>query len=128
MFGAAPMLLLAALVLPQGKWQEIGKTSTGNSVFLDAKSVRKSSDGIVTASLRVTYTPPMDVPGGKVTAARSVAMFNCAANTVATRESVLYFNETKGLEYRRRKIEKPGFGPAFSSTYADVALKYLCSK
>ena len=128
MFRAAPMLLLAALVLPQGKWQQIGTTSTGNPVFLDAKSVRKSADGIVTASLRVTYATPMDVPGGKVTSARTVAMFDCAGNKVATKESVLYFNEKKGQEYRRRTIAKPGSGPAFSSTYADVALKHLCAK
>ena len=83
MLDTATLLLLAAAVLPQSKWREIGKTSTGNSVFLEGKSVRKAPDGI---------------------------------------------NEAKGLEYRRRTIAKPGFGPVFSSTFADVALTHLCAK
>jgi len=128
MLHPATLLLLAAAVLPQSKWQEIGKTSTGNSVYLDGKSVRKAPDGIVTASLRVTYTPPLDTPKGKVTSARTVAMFDCAKRLVATKQSVLYLDERKGIEYRRRTIAKPGFGPAFSSTFADVALRHLCAK
>jgi hypothetical protein len=128
MIHTAPLLLLAAAVLPQSKWQEIGKTSTGNSVYLDGKSVRKAPDGIVTASLRVTYAPPLETPTGKVTSARAVAMFDCTKGLVATKQSVLYIDERKGLEYRRRTIAKPGFGPALSSTFADVALKHLCAK
>ncbi len=122
------LLLVAAAVLPQSKWQEIGKTSTGNSVFLDGKSVRKAPDGIITASLRVTYTPPVDTPKGKVTSSRVIAMFDCSRKLVATKQSVMYLNEAKGLEYRRRTIAKPGFGAPFSSTFADVALQHLCAK
>ncbi|HEY3287387.1 MAG TPA: surface-adhesin E family protein [Gemmatimonadaceae bacterium] len=128
MHPTAPLLLLAAAVLPQSKWQEIGKTSTGNSVYLDGKSVRKAPDGIVTARVRVTYAPPLDTPKGKITSSRVLAMFDCAKGLVATRESVLYLNEAKGVEYSRRTIGKPGFGPALSSTFADVALKHLCRK
>jgi len=128
MLRTAPMLLLAAAILPPPKWVEIGKTSTGNSVYLDGNSVRKAPDGIITAGLRVTYTPPLDTPGGKVTSARVVAMFDCKAGKVATRQSVMYIDERKGIEYRRRTIAKPGFGPALSSSFADVALKHLCAK
>ena len=128
MLHTATLLLLAAAVLPQSKWREIGKTSTGNSVFLEGKSVRKAPDGIITASIRVTYTPPLDTPKAKVTSSRVVAMFDCGRKFVATKQSVMYLNEAKGLEYRRRTIAKPGFGPAFSSTFADVALKHLCAK
>jgi len=124
----ATLLLWAAAILPQSKWQEIGKTSTGNSVFLEGKSVRKAPDGIITATLRVAYAPPVDTPKGKVTSMRAVAMFDCGRQLVATKQSVMYLNEAKGLEYRRRTIAKPGFGPAFSSTFADVALKHLCAK
>ena len=122
------LLLLAAAVLPQTKWREIGKTSTGNSVYLDAKSVRKAPDGIITARLRVTYTPPLDTPKGKVHSSRATAMFDCAKGQVATKESVLYLNEAAGREFSRRTITKPGFGPALSSSFADVALKHLCAK
>ena len=59
---------------------------------------------------------------------RAVAMFDCAAMRVATKQSVLYLNEAKDVAYSRRVIAKPGFGPALSSTYADVALKHLCKK
>ena len=55
-------------------------------------------------------------------------MFDCARKLVATKESVLFFDEKKGLEYSRRTIAKPGFGPALTSTFADVALKHLCAK
>ncbi len=128
MLQTAALLLWAAAVLPQSKWQEIGKTSTGNSVFLDAKSVRKAPDGIVTASLRVTYTPPLDSPRGKITSSRAVAMFDCAKGLVATKQSVMYVDERRGIEARRTTIAKPGFGPALASSYADVALKHLCAK
>ncbi len=128
MFPTAPLLLLAAVVLPQTKWQEIGRTSTGNSVFLDGKSVRKAPDGIVTARLRVTYAPPLDTPKGKVTSSRAVAMFDCAKGLVATKESVLFLNEAKGVVFSQRTIAKPGFGPALTSTFADVALKHLCAR
>ncbi len=128
MLQPAILLLVAAAVLPQSKWREIGKTSTGNSVFLDGNSVRKAPDGIITASIRVTYTPPVDTPKGKVTSSRVLAMFDCGRQQVATKQSVMYLNEAKGLEYRRRTIAKPGFSPAFASTFADVALKHLCAK
>jgi len=128
MLHIAPIFLLAAVLVPQGKWQEIGKTSTGSAVFLDPRSVRKGGDGIITASIRATYLPPLDTPKGKVTSSRAVAMFDCATMRVATKQSVLYLNEAKGVAYSRRVIAKPGFGPALSSTYADVALKHLCKK
>lgn len=128
MFRLAPTFLLVAAVLPQPKWQEIGKTSTGNPVFLESRSVRKSADGIITASIRVTYAPPLDTPKGKVTSSRAVAMFDCARNQVATRESVLFLDEKRGIEYSRRTIAKPGFGPALTSTFADVALRHFCAK
>lgn len=122
------LLMFAVAVLPQQKWQEIGKTSTGNSVYLDGKSVRKSPDGIITARVRVVYSTPLETPKGKVTSAKVLAMFDCTKGYVATKESVLYLNEAKGVEYSRRTIAKPGFGPALSSTFADVALKHLCAK
>jgi hypothetical protein len=125
---APTVLLFAAAILPQGKWQEIGKTSTGNPVFLDPRSVKKGGDGIITASLRVTYATPLDTPKGKVTASRAVAMFDCAGQKVATRQSILYLDEAKKIEYSNRTIAKPGFGPALPSTFADVALKHLCAK
>lgn len=119
---------LLTIPLAQGKWQEIGTTSTGNPVFLDARSVKKGADGVITATLRVTYATPLETPKGKVTSSRARAMFDCKAGKVATQESVLYLDEKKGIEYSRRTIAKPGFGPALTSTFADVALKHLCKR
>jgi hypothetical protein len=71
----------------QARWQEIGKTSVGNPVFLDPKSVKKGADGIVTATLRVTFVKPATTPKGPITASRTVAMFDCAKKVVAVTEN-----------------------------------------
>lgn len=128
MFRIAATFLLAPILLPQGRWQEIGKTSTGNAVFLDTRSVRKGSGGVITASIRATYAPPYETPKGQVTSSRVVAMFDCATMRVATKQSMLYHDEARGVVYSRRIIAKPGFGPALSSTFGDVALRHLCKK
>jgi hypothetical protein len=31
------------------RWKEIGKTTVGNPVFIDQRSVKKGADGIITA-------------------------------------------------------------------------------
>jgi hypothetical protein len=125
-------VLLAALVSSspmraQGapKWQEIGKTSTGNPVYIDPKSV-KTAAGIVTATVRVVYTEPVSTPQGPITGSRAVAMFNCATKTVAVRENIIWHDEKKGTVYRKSAPKQPGFGPALRSTFAHVALEHLC--
>lgn len=115
----------ATLALAQGRWQEIGKTSTGNPVFLDARSV-KVKEGIVTATVRVTFADPVKVPQGKVTSSRATAKFDCAKKTVAVLENTMYIDEKAGAVYQRSKPKIPGFGPVFTSNFSGVALAYLC--
>ncbi|MBL8996573.1 MAG: hypothetical protein KJZ74_01590 [Gemmatimonadales bacterium] len=121
----ALLLLLAAPVQP--RWQAIGTTSTGNSVFLDPRSV-STKDGIITATVRVVYQEAVATPQGPITGSRSVAMFDCANRTVAVKENIIWHDEQKGTVYRRSAPKVPGFGPALTSTFAHVALEHLCAK
>jgi hypothetical protein len=109
------------------RWQEIGKTSTGNVVFLDPRSVSRDSVGIITATVRVVYTEAVDTPQGPITGSRAIAMFDCPAKRVAVKESIIWHDERKGTMYRKSTPAKPGFGPALTSTFAHVALEHLCA-
>jgi hypothetical protein len=89
---ASMLFTLGALVATppdanQAKWKEIGKTSVGNPVYVDPKSVKKAADGIVTATLRAVFVKPIATPKGPITASRTVAMFDCAKKTVAVKEN-----------------------------------------
>lgn len=109
------------------RWREIGKTSTGNSVFVDPASVSRDTSAIITATVRVVYTTPVDTPQGPITGSRSVAMFDCAGKKVAVKENIIWHDERRGTAYRRSAPARPGFGPALTSTFAHVAMEYLCA-
>jgi hypothetical protein len=128
-----PLTLLAtlSLLLPipaaaQRRWKEIGKTSTGNAVYVDPKSVTTAA-GIVTATLRVQFTEPVSTPKGPITSSRTTAMFDCAKKVVAVKENTFYHNERANRVYEHKVIGKPGYGPAIVGTLPDIALKHLCA-
>ncbi len=123
------LLLLSTtpLVAPAQQWREIGKTSTGNAVFVDPRSISRDSAGIITATVRVTYAEPVSTPQGPITGSRAVAMFNCATRQVAVKESIIWHDERAGTIYRQSAPRQPGFGPPLTSTFAYVALEYLCA-
>lgn len=125
----AALALVSALplVAQAQRWQEIGKTSTGNTVYLDPRSVARDTAGIITATVRVVYAAPVSTPQGPITGSRSVAMFNCATKQVAVKENVIWHDERRGTAYRRSTPARPGFGPALTSTFAHVALEHLCA-
>jgi hypothetical protein len=122
------VLLVSLTIIPQGqsRWREIGKTSVGNVVYVDPKSVKKGADGIVTATLRVAFTPPTNTPKGPITASRTVAMFDCAKKVVAVKENTYYHDEKTNKVYQHSAPAKPGFGPAIKGTLPDIAMAYLC--
>src|SRR5690242_14342458 len=122
----AALLGLTTVPGVQSRWQEIGKTSVGNVVYVDPKSVKKGADGIVTATLRVAFTPPTNTPKGPITSSRTVAMFDCAKKAVAVKENTYYHDEKTNRVYQHSAPEKPGFGPAIKGTLPDVAMAYLC--
>ena len=129
------LLLAGALALPspappnmvQGKWQEIGKTSVGNPVFIDPKSVKKAN-GIITATVRTAFVKPVSTPKGPITASRTVAMFDCAKKVVAVKENTYYHDEKTNKIYQHTAAGIPGYGPAIKGTLPDVAMAYLCAK
>lgn len=124
------LLALALLILPQAaRWKEIGTTGTGNPVYADSRSIRTAPDGIISATVRVVYAKPVTIPGkGELTSSRASAMFNCAANTFAVKRNTLFFDEKSNRIYQDKVNKIPGYGPTIGGSFADVALKYFCSK
>ena len=108
-----------------GRWQQIGTTATGNPVYLDPTSVT-TANGIITATIRTTYTKPVATPKGPITASRAIAMFDCAKKQVAVKQSIIWHDERQGTIYEKRAPTQPGFGPAFTSNFSGVALAHLC--
>lgn len=123
-------LLALSLVLQSGAWQEIGKTGTGNPVFVNARGVRTAKDGIISASVRVVYAKPVAIPGQKdsLTSSKANAMFNCSAGTFAVKESWVYFSEKANKIYQHKVNQIPGYGPTIAGSFGDVALKHFCKK
>lgn len=121
---AAPTIAPNAI---QSRWKEIGSTSVGNPVFLDSKSVKKGADGIITATVRVTFVKPVATPKGPITASRTVAMFDCGKKVVAVKENTYFHDEKTNKVYQHSAPGKPGFGPAIKGTLPDVAMAHLCA-
>lgn len=122
---AASLTLLPAAARAQGRWKEIGKTASGNSVFVDTKSVKRAN-GIVTAIVRVRFTQPVQSANGAITSSRTVAMFDCAKKTIAAKENTYFIDERANKIADHTVNKQPGFGPALKGTLGDVALSYFC--
>jgi hypothetical protein len=125
-----PLLLLAGVSLSaqaQGRWKDIGKTSSGNSVYVDPHSI-KTVNGIITARVRVKFDPPVQTPQGQWTTSQHVAMFDCAKSSIAVKKSVYYTNEKTNKVAERKVNAQPGYGPALKGSLSQVALDYLCKK
>jgi hypothetical protein len=118
-------LLLAPAALHAQKWTPIGKTSSGNEVFVDSRSVKRTGD-LVAANLRVVFTTPVKTPKGVWASSRTVATFDCAKKSLAAKENVFYA-DAKGTKVTERTVNKmPGYGPALQGSLGDVAMTYLC--
>jgi hypothetical protein len=121
----AGSLLLASTAAAQ-KLVEIGKTSVGTPVFLEAKSVTRSN-GIVTATVRVRLQPPLKHALGDLRSSRTIAMIDCTKQTVATKESWYYLDDAGKQVGMHKQVKLPGFGPSFKGSLADVAMRHLCA-
>ena len=126
-------LLGATLVSPpnaaQGRWKEIGKTSVGNPVYVDPKTVKKGADGIITATLRAVFVKPVATPKGlPITSSRTTAMFDCTKKAVAVKENIYFHDEKANTIYQRSAPVKPGFGTIIKGSLPDLAITYLCAK
>ncbi len=123
--GSAPEEALGPVL--QGRWTQIGMTATKNPVFVDLKSV-KTTGGIVTAALRVTYVEPLKVGKEGVNATWSTAMFDCAKRLIAVKQTTMFYNEKAGRVYEKRVVKIPGYGTTFKGSFSDVAMQYFCKK
>jgi hypothetical protein len=125
-----PPLLIARLSFSaqgQDRWKDIGKTSSGNSVYVDPRSI-KTVNGIITARVRVKFDPPVQTAQGIWTTSQHLAMFDCAKSTIAVKESVYYTYEKTNKVAERKLNAQPGYGPALKGSLSQVALDYLCKK
>lgn len=121
--------LLTLVATLQGSWREIGKTGTGNPVYVQVRTVQTAQDGIISATVRVVYAKPVKVPGNReLSSSKAAAMFNCAANSFAVKESWIYFNEKTNSIYQHKVNKIPGYGPTIGGSFGDVALKHFCAR
>jgi hypothetical protein len=112
----------------QARWKEIGKTSTGNTVYVDPSSV-KNDTGIITARIRVRFLSPIILANGDQWAlSHDVAMFDCAKSRVAKKQSTYYSDAAGTKVAQHTTIAQPGFGPALGGSMSQVALDYFCKK
>lgn len=107
--------------------QDIGKTSVGTPVYLEPRSVTRAN-GIITAAVRVALSPPIKNGATLLKSSRTIAMYDCAKQTVATKETWYYTDAAYKTVGMHRAAKIPGFGPAFGGSLADVAMKYLCAQ
>ena len=119
------LLALPALAQAQKKWTPIGATSSGNQVFVDPKSVKRTGN-LVAATVRVVFTTPVKTPSGTWMSSRTTATFDCATKKLAAKESV-YYGDAKETKVVDRKVNKvPGYGPALGGSMGALALDYVC--
>lgn len=121
------MLPVAAMAQSGSALKEIGQTSVGTPVFLEVRSVSRSGS-IITATVRVKLDPPIRNGTGQLRSSRTVGMFDCSKQTVATKETWYYSDDSGKKEALHRVVKIPGFGPAIKGSLADVALRHLCRK
>jgi hypothetical protein len=122
----ATLSLAPRAVQAQRGWVAIGKTSAGNSVFVDSRTVKRTGD-LVAANVRVVFTEPVKGAKGTFASYRTSATFNCTKKSLAAKENV-YYADAKSTRVIDRSVNKlPGFGPALGGSLGAVALEYLCT-
>jgi hypothetical protein len=125
-FAAATLLMVPGRASAQSRWKTVGKTTSGNTVSVDSRSIKRHGD-VVDAVVRVRFTKAIAMREGSVLLERSNAMFNCKARTTATRDNVLY-SDAAGRHVVKRTVNKiPGFGSPFKGTPPDLVLQYVCT-
>ena len=107
-------------------WRQIGLTSRRDPVLIDPMSI-ETVQGVVHASVRVTFVKPAQLPAGKVRSVRASAMFDCARKTVAVTESWFYLDQPTGASPQHAVNAKAGFVAASYGSFEDVALKHICT-
>ena len=121
------LLALPSMAFAQKKWTPIGATASGNQVFVDAKTIKRTGS-LVAATVRVVFTTPVQTPKGAWMSSRTSATFDCAKKSLAAKENI-YYGDAKETKVVDRKVNAiPGYGPALGGSLGDVALRYLCAQ
>ena len=124
---ALVLLALPSIAHAQKKWTPIGATSSGNQVFVDSKSIKRTGS-LVAATVRVAFTTPVQTPKGAWMSSRTSATFDCAKKSLAAKENV-YYGDAKETKVVDRKVNAiPGYGPALGGSMGALALTYLCAQ
>jgi len=119
------LLLVPSLAHAQKKWAPIGATASGNQVFVDPKSVKRTGS-LVAATVRVVFTTPVKTPTGTWMSSRTSATFDCASKKLAAKENI-YYGDAKETKVVDRTVNKiPGYGPAIGGSMGALALDYVC--
>ena len=120
------LLLIAFAPRTQAqKWKDIGKTSSGNVVSIDPRSV-KHHGALVSAVVRVVFTPPVKAARGMWASSRIDADFDCARRYLASKGST-YYSDARSTRVVERSVNKmPGYGPGLSGSLGGIAVDYLC--
>jgi hypothetical protein len=119
------LLLVPSLAHAQKKWTPIGVTASGNQVFVDPKSVKRTGS-LVAATVRVVFTTPVKTPTGTWMSSRTSATFDCASKKLAAKENT-YYGDAKETKVVDRTVNKmPGYGPAIGGSMGALALDYVC--
>src|SRR4051812_44114090 len=95
-------------VAAQKGWTEIGRTSAGNVISYDKRSV-KTSKGITSAMVQVKFTKPVAVGKDRWYLSRHDVMFDCGKRTVASKSNVYYGDAGATKVVKRDVIKIPGF-------------------
>jgi hypothetical protein len=121
------VLLVAGVSAPATAqhWKDIGTTSSGNVVSVDPKSIKKH-DNLVSATVRVVFTPPVKAARGTWASSRTAATFDCTRRYLAAKENVFYSDAKSTKVVERSVNEIPGYGPALGGSLGGVAVDYLC--
>lgn len=119
------LLLIPSIAEAQKKWTQIGTTSSGNPVFVDSKSIKRTGS-LVAATVRVVFSTPVQTPKGAWMSSRTAATFDCAKKSLAAKENT-YYGDAKETKVVDRKVNAiPGYGPALGGSMGALALEYLC--
>ena len=121
----ALLALTPSLAHAQKKWTPIGTTASGNPVFVDAKSVKKTGD-LVAATVRVVFVKPVATPKGDWLSGRVVGTYDCAKKRVAAKEQTYYGDKAEKTVVEHKVNKMPGYGPALAGSLPALALDYLC--
>ncbi len=109
------------------KWKDIGKTASGNVVSVDPRSVKRNG-ALVSATVRVVFTPPVKAARGIWASSTTSATFDCARKYLAAKENVFY-SDVRSTKVIERSVNKlPGYGPALGGSLGGLAVEYLCRK